>query len=40
MILTPYSHFSMILMPASLLKFAFNNRLQGTAEEYQAVGQG
>ena len=40
LILTPGGHFSMILMRASLPKFASNNRLKGTAEENQAVVQG
>ena len=40
MILTPDRHFSIILMRTSLPKFASNNRVNGTAEEYQAVVQG
>lgn len=40
MILTPDGRFSMILMRASLPKFAANNRMKGTAEENQAVVQG
>ena len=40
MILTPDGRFSIILMRASLPKFASNNRLKGTPEEYQAVVQG
>jgi len=40
LILTPGGHFSMILMRASLPKFASNNRLKGTVEENQAVVQG
>ena len=39
-IMTPDGRFSMILMRASLPKFAANNRMQGTAEENQAVVQG
>ena len=40
MILSPDGRFSIILMKASLPKFAANNRVQGTAEENQAVVQG
>jgi hypothetical protein len=40
MILAPDGSFSMILMSASLPKFASNIRLKGTAKEYQAVVQG
>ena len=40
LILTPDGRFSMILMRASLPKFASNNRMQGSAEENQAVVQG
>jgi len=40
MILTPDGRFSIILMSASLPKFASNNRMKGTAEENQAVVQG
>ncbi len=40
MILTPDGRFSIILMRASLPKFASNNRMKGTAEENQAVVQG
>ncbi len=40
MILTPDGRFSIILMRASLPKFASNNRMQGTAEENQAIVQG
>jgi len=40
MALTPDGRFSMILMKESLPKFAANNRLQGTAQENQAVVQG
>ena len=40
LILTPDGRFSLIIMRASLPKFAVNNRLQGTAEENQAVVQG
>lgn len=40
MILTPGGYFSMILMRASIPKFASNNRLKGTVEENQAVVQG
>jgi hypothetical protein len=40
MILTPDGRFSIILMRASLPKFAANNRMKGTAEENQAVVQG
>jgi len=40
MILTPEGRFSMILMNASLPKFASNIRLKGTAEENKAIVQG
>ncbi len=40
LILTPNGRFSMILMKANLPRFAANNRMQGTAEENQAVVQG
>jgi hypothetical protein len=40
MILTPDGRFSIVLMRASLPKFASNNRMKGTAEENQAVVQG
>jgi hypothetical protein len=40
LILTPNGRFSMILMKADLPKFAAKNRMQGTAEENQAVVQG
>ena len=40
MILTPEGRFSIILMSASLPKFASNIRPKGTAKEYQAVVQG
>ena len=40
MILAPDGRFSMILMNASLPKFASNIRLKGTAEENKAVVQG
>ena len=40
LILTPDGRFSIILMRASLPKFASNNRMTGTAEENQAVVQG
>ena len=40
MLLTPDGRFSMILMRASLPKFASNVRTTGTAEENQAVVQG
>jgi hypothetical protein len=40
MILTPEGRFSIIIMRASLPKFASNNRMKGTAEENQAVVQG
>jgi len=40
LILTPDGHFSMIFIKAGLPKFAANNRMQGTAEENQAVVQG
>jgi len=40
MILTPDGRFSIILMRASLPKFASNSRAKGTAEENQAVVQG
>jgi hypothetical protein len=40
MILTPDGRFSIILMRASLPKFASNNRVKGTIEENQAIVQG
>ncbi len=40
MILTPDGRFSIIVMRASLPKFAANNRMKGAAEENQAVVQG
>jgi hypothetical protein len=40
LILTPDGRFSMIFIKAGLPKFASNNRMQGTAEENQAVVQG
>lgn len=40
LILTPDGRFSIILMSATLPKFAANNRKRGTAEENQAVVQG
>jgi len=40
LILTADGRFSMIFIKASLPKFAANNRMQGTAEENQAVVQG
>lgn len=40
LILTPDGRFSIILMRASLPKFASNNRMNGTPEENQAVVQG
>jgi hypothetical protein len=40
MILTPDGRFSIIIMRASLPKFASNNRIKGTTEEYQAIVQG
>ncbi len=40
MILTPNGRFSVILMNASLPKFAANNRVKGTPEENQAVARG
>jgi hypothetical protein len=40
MILTPNGRFSVILMNATLPKFAANNRAKGSAEENQAVVQG
>jgi len=40
MIVTPNGRFSVILMNASLPKFAANNRVKGTVEENQAVAQG
>jgi hypothetical protein len=40
LILSPEGRFSLILMRPSLPKFAANNRIQGTAEENQAVVQG
>ena len=39
-IYTPDGRFCSITMRASLPKFASNNRLKGTSEEYQAVVQG
>jgi Lipocalin-like domain len=40
MTLTPDGRFSVILMKASLPKFAADNRMKGTTEENQAVVQG
>ncbi len=40
MILTPDGRISLIIMRASLPKFASNNRVKGTAKENQAVVQG
>jgi hypothetical protein len=40
MILTPSGRFTITIMKASLPTFASNNRVKGTAEEYQAVVQG
>lgn len=40
MILTPNGRFSVILMNASLPRFAANNRVKGTPEENQAVARG
>jgi hypothetical protein len=40
LLLTPDGRFSMVLMRASLPKFASNNRTKGTAEENQAVVHG
>jgi hypothetical protein len=40
LILTPDGRFSMIFIKANMPKFAANNRMQGTAEENQAVVQG
>jgi hypothetical protein len=40
LILTPDGRFSLILMRASLPKFASNNRMKGTPEENQAIVQG
>ena len=40
MILAPNGRFSLIIMKASLPKFASNSRVKGTAEENQAVVQG
>ncbi len=40
MILTPDGRFSIILLRASLPKFAANNRMKGTTEENQAIVQG
>jgi hypothetical protein len=40
MIVTPNGRFSVILMNATLPKFAANNRVKGTPEENQAVAQG
>jgi hypothetical protein len=40
MILAQNGRFSIIIMKASLPKFAANNRIKGTAEENQAVIQG
>ena len=39
-VFTPEGRFSMIMMRASLPKFAANNRLKGTAKENQAILQG
>ena len=40
LIFTPNGRFSLIIMKASLPKFAANSRVKGTAEENQAVVQG
>lgn len=40
MILTPDGRFSIIIMKASLPKFASNNRVKGSTEDNQAVVQG
>ncbi len=40
LILTPDGRFSLIIMRATLPKFASNNREQGTAEENQAIVKG
>ena len=40
MILTPDGRFSIILMRSGLPKFAANNRVQGTAQENEAVVKG
>lgn len=40
LMLAPDGRFSVILLRASLPKFAVNNRVKGTAEENQAVVQG
>ena len=40
LIFTPNGRFSLILMKATLPKFAANSRVKGTAEENQAVVQG
>ena len=40
LLLTPDGRFSLILMRASLPKFASNNRMKGTVEENQAIVQG
>ena len=40
MILTPDDRFSIILMRASLPKFASNSRMKGTVQENQAIVQG
>jgi hypothetical protein len=40
MVLTPDGRYSIIVMRASLPKFASNSRVKGTAEEYKAVVDG
>lgn len=40
MILSPDGYFSTLTTVASLPDFASNNRLQGTSEEYEAIGKG
>lgn len=40
MILSPDGYFSTLTTAASLPDFASNNRMQGTPEEYEAIGKG
>lgn len=40
MILSPDGYFSTLTTTASLPDFASNNRVQGTPEEYEAIGKG
>jgi Lipocalin-like domain len=40
LIFEPNGRYSLMLMRADLPKYASNNRSQGTAEEYKAIGAG